>query len=398
MVRLEMLPAAHGDCLWIEYGRGDDVRRILIDGGPGHTYPALYERVLHLPAGQRRFELFIITHIDADHIEGAIRLLNDADDLGLEFDRIWFNGYQQLMAIPGAEGRLGAPQGEMLSLLISDYVARTGKNVWNAGLPDARAAFDPGASRLPEAMLGGDCRLTLLSPDFDRLHELRQHWEAELRAERIVSGDEMALRTRLLRSKTLKGVGGVLGGEQDDAPVYELPAADDADLQSGARLGGSKGEPGAGSPFGSDPSLANGSSIAVLLEYPAAKPEVRLILTGDAWAQVLEKAVVKLLATPGARLDVDGFKIPHHGSVANLSESLLGRLRCRQYFVSTSGAKFRHPHVRSVDLLLTTHGGRGKPLLNFNYNSKTTAAWTDEEQQKSRGYKAQFPAGLSMQW
>jgi len=135
-----------------------------------------------------------------------------------------------------------------------------------------------------------------------------------------------------------------------------------------------------------------------LLEYPAAKPEVRLILTGDAWAQVLEKAVVKLLATPGARLDVDGFKIPHHGSVANLSESLLGRLRCRQYFVSTSGAKFRHPHVRSVELLLTTHGGRGKPLLNFNYNSKTTAAWTDEEQQKSRGYKAQFPAGLSMQW
>jgi hypothetical protein len=22
MFRLEMLPAAHGDCLWIEYGRG----------------------------------------------------------------------------------------------------------------------------------------------------------------------------------------------------------------------------------------------------------------------------------------------------------------------------------------------------------------------------------------
>ena len=50
MFRLEMLPAAHGDCLWIEYGSGTTVHRILIDGGPAHTYPALRERILHLPA------------------------------------------------------------------------------------------------------------------------------------------------------------------------------------------------------------------------------------------------------------------------------------------------------------------------------------------------------------
>ena len=33
MFTIEMLPAAHGDCLWIEYGSGQEVRRILIDGG-----------------------------------------------------------------------------------------------------------------------------------------------------------------------------------------------------------------------------------------------------------------------------------------------------------------------------------------------------------------------------
>ena len=33
MLRIEMLPAAHGDCLWIEYGSGTNVHRILIDGG-----------------------------------------------------------------------------------------------------------------------------------------------------------------------------------------------------------------------------------------------------------------------------------------------------------------------------------------------------------------------------
>ena len=70
MFRIEMLPAAHGDCLWIEYGSGARVHRILIDGGPAHAYPALRERILHLPADARRFELLVITHIDADHIEG----------------------------------------------------------------------------------------------------------------------------------------------------------------------------------------------------------------------------------------------------------------------------------------------------------------------------------------
>ena len=81
MFRIEMLPAAHGDCLWIEYGSGSAVHRILIDGGPAHAYPALRQRILHLPAGERRFDLLVITHIDADHIEGVIRLLLDAEAL-----------------------------------------------------------------------------------------------------------------------------------------------------------------------------------------------------------------------------------------------------------------------------------------------------------------------------
>ena len=104
MFRIEMLPAAHGDCLWIEYGSGSTVHRILIDGGPAHAYPALRERILHLPAYERRFELLVITHIDADHIEGVIRLLLDAEALACSFERIWFNGRDQLNAVPDPAG------------------------------------------------------------------------------------------------------------------------------------------------------------------------------------------------------------------------------------------------------------------------------------------------------
>ena len=69
MFRIEMLPAAHGDCLWLEYGTGESAHRILIDGGPSHCYPALRERILHLAPGNRRFDLLVVTHIDADHID-----------------------------------------------------------------------------------------------------------------------------------------------------------------------------------------------------------------------------------------------------------------------------------------------------------------------------------------
>jgi len=36
--RVELLPAAHGDGIWIEYGNAKKPGRLLIDGGPVSTY------------------------------------------------------------------------------------------------------------------------------------------------------------------------------------------------------------------------------------------------------------------------------------------------------------------------------------------------------------------------
>lgn len=401
MFRIEMLPAAHGDCLWIEYGAGDHVHRILVDGGPAHTYPALRERILHLPADRRHFDLLVITHVDADHIEGIVRLLQDAPALGCRFDRIWFNGRDQLNQVPDPAGQpLGALQGEMLGVLIADYEAAAGRPVWNVGLPDRIAVIDRGAGTLPSCDLPGDCRLTLLSPDVDRLLDLKDHWADELRQAGISSGDARALRRQLEESRNLRPLGDVLGVEDEPmAGRFELPAPDDADLagDSADTLGGGGGEAGADAPFGGDASRANGSSIAVLLDYPGDDPRVRMVLAGDAWPAVLEASVARLLPRADARLSVTGFKIPHHGSVANLSAALLDRLSCKHYLVSTSGAVFRHPHGRAVELLLSSHNGRGKPRLHFNYLTQTTEKWSDSEDQEARGYEAFHPKGLSLE-
>ena len=78
MLKIEMLRAGHGDCLWIEYGDPQHPRRVLIDGGATGTHKrALRPKLLGLPEKDRRFELLMVTHIDADHI--ALRF-HDADD------------------------------------------------------------------------------------------------------------------------------------------------------------------------------------------------------------------------------------------------------------------------------------------------------------------------------
>jgi hypothetical protein len=401
MLRLEMLPAAHGDCLWIEYGRGPDVHRVLIDGGPAHTYPALRERILHLPAGTRDFDLLVVTHIDADHIEGVVRLLQDAEALDCRFRRVWFNGRDQLNQVPDPAGRpLGALQGELLGLLIADYEERVGEDVHNAGLPDRLAALDRRAAGLPVVDLPGGCRLTLLSPDHERLLDLKDRWADELKKARVASGDERALRRKLEESRNLQPLGDELGGGGGE-PLegrFEMPDPEGRDLDADVAdaLGSGTAEPGGDAPFGSDGSKANGSSIALLLEYPADDPGVRLLLGADAWPSVLEASIDRLLGRPGARLELTGFKVPHHGSVANLTESLLARLRCRQFLVSTSGAVFRHPHARAMELLLASGGGGGRPCLQFNYLSPTTAAWSDPDDQKRRGYKSLHPKGISL--
>jgi phosphoribosyl 1,2-cyclic phosphodiesterase len=73
VLEIEMLPAREGDCLLLSWGAGASPYRILIDGGRAQTYSSLKRRLSNLPSTKREFELLVITHIDRDHIEGALR-------------------------------------------------------------------------------------------------------------------------------------------------------------------------------------------------------------------------------------------------------------------------------------------------------------------------------------
>lgn len=89
------LPAKSGDCFVVEFDNKDC---ILIDCGYVSTYKKeLKPLLLRLCAKGCRLILFLITHIDQDHISGAIQFLQengqqDAPQI-IAIENIWFNGF-----------------------------------------------------------------------------------------------------------------------------------------------------------------------------------------------------------------------------------------------------------------------------------------------------------------
>ena len=67
-VTIQMLPAASGDCIYLEFPDSDF--RMLINGGYAKTYQKYLKKfLLKLAAEGKRINLIVVTHID-DHISG----------------------------------------------------------------------------------------------------------------------------------------------------------------------------------------------------------------------------------------------------------------------------------------------------------------------------------------
>jgi beta-lactamase superfamily II metal-dependent hydrolase len=346
MLHLHVLPAGHGDCLWLEYGTPGDVHRVLVDGGTAGTARLLAARIDALPERERRFELLVVTHVDADHIAGVLKL-HEAALPGLSFADTWFNGYRHLQPArvadaPGAEV-FGPLQGEELTRRLVQQAAP-----WNAAFGGA-AVQVPSSGALPVKHLRGGLTLTLLGPRASELQALAPTWEADCAA----AGREPGL----IESPHPSDVE-VFGGEPDVATLAAVP-------------------------FQEDTAPANGTSIALLAEYAGQ----RLLLTGDAHPSTLLAALDRLVA-PGDRLNVAALKLPHHGSRANVSRALLERVACQRYVFSTNGAYFKHPDDVAVARVIA-HGGR-RPELIFNYESERTRVWRSPGLRAAHGYDVRF--------
>lgn len=363
--RLEMLPALHGDCLLLEYGDAARPHRVLIDGGPIGAWQALAARLDVLPADQRELDLLVITHVDADHIEGCLKLLNHGELA--TFRDIWFNGWphvgQQLKEPEGNAYALDTPPppGQRSPMQGMEISTRIDGRLWNAAFRGA-PVFVPARGPLPVRELPGGLRWTLLSPTLPKLEKLRAAYERALTKASIDPEDTEALRARLDAKTALRG---------SDPSRRPTPS----EILSSASL--------ATSPM--DNAVANGSSIAAIVEYQGR----RLALLGDAHAPTLSESLARLAASLGEpRVRLDAIKLAHHGSVANLDDTLLNRVDCDTWLISTNGNLFNHPDTEAVAAIVKR--GRGQRLL-FNYRSERTSPWDDSALRETHRYTPIYP-------
>jgi len=348
MLKIEMLPAGNGDALWIEYDDGPRTRRLLIDGGTEGTWTeGLRARIAGLPEEERTFELLIVTHIDGDHIEGALGLLND-EALGATFEDVWFNGWKHLSGLE----EFGPVEGELLT-----------KTLVDRDLPWNRA-FDGGAvvvredEELPRVELAGGLSLTVLTPTPARLQELMPVWRKE-----IVAAGLDPDAPRPLEVPVPPGL----------EPLGVAVRPDVAALSSGR--------------FREDDAEANGSSIVVLMEHEGR----RALLTGDGFPTDVHDGVNRLTGDANERLTLDAFKVPHHGSRFNVSTDLLRALDCKLHMFSSNGSRTKHPHAEAVARVLAT-GGEGQTLM-FNYRSTHNEIWDDDQLRGEFEFETVYPTG-----
>lgn len=354
---IELLPARHGDAIWIEYGSASSPHRIIIDGGADQSTT---NTILSLisdridPRETPDFELMVLTHIDADHIAGLLGLFEN-QSVALRPRDIWFNGWNHM-----PNDLLGSKQAERLSEAIEKR-----RLPWNTAFNGRAVRLDgtytnPNLDKLPVVILAGGMRLTLLSPTYKALADLKSKWKEEVEKAGLVPGGVRGAESQ----------GDLLG-----ANLYPLDPSKDAKEK-----------------FIEDRSISNAGSIAFLAEFKGRSA----LFTGDAHADVLEASIKALNDSRQTdKLTVDVFKLPHHGSKYNISPDLLKLVETKRYLFSTDGSsRSHHPDNVAVARIVTA---KRDVRLEFNYSTVYSQQWDKLRLRREYGYQVVVP-GPDEKW
>jgi len=315
------------------------------------TGTAFWLRARLRELGADHLDLLVLTHVDADHIEGVILLVNDLD-LAVDVREVWYNGAPQLF------DDLGAVQGEILGALLAERGI-----AWNTTFRAQAIAVPSAEAPLPTVSLADSMTATVLGPDDEALSRLRSVW-CETCQEAGLTVGSVSEALQLLRARPR-----LLPRHTYLAPP---PAPDVMGLIRQRRSW--------------DTAPPNRSSIVLLLEWRG----LRVLLSGDATPAALAAGIRRYLAQTGAeQLMLDAFKLPHHGSAKNLSPEIVSLAPAEHYLFSSDGGYFQHPDDVAVATVLVH--GRPESELLFNYDNARTRQWDHPQIRERYRCQARYP-------
>ena len=347
--RLALQPASDGDALILTWGSNTAPQHALIDLGRTKDYKALKPLLQDIA----QFELFAMTHIDADHIEGVVPMFKETP-LPFSAGNVWFNAYAQLEAanerLPDdLRVTLGAAQAEK----VTEGIIKS-KWPWNGPFKSRIVSVDSPEAKNGAIALAGGLSLTLLSPTDKKLATLKPKWEEELKDAKLRTTDSVLVAEALARDRV--------------------------------HLGPINVEALAGKAFVEDASEPNGASIAFVAEFSGKC----VLLTGDSHPGVIEASLRKRGFSENKRLKLNCVKVAHHGSKANTSPSLLKIIDCTTFAFSTNGSRHDHPDAETIARILVADPKRTKTLI-FNFRQDHTTMWDNTTLMKKWKYACVFP-------
>ncbi len=280
---------------------------ILVDAGNRHPFIREFSR-LKIPVP--KLDMLIITHIDRDHIGGAISLLKDKEQLA-NIKYIIFNepDNSRLFGSPMYDYNVSGKDGDSLLNLLKDTEI---KHFWRVHT----------CSHNVEAELSKLVPRTsfkILSPDLSALNELLSVWKPEhYKENNSVSGRVIS------------------------APIGSISDLAKAKVKM-------------------DDSIPNKSSIAFLVEHEYMK----FLLLGDAHIDVVCRSLRDLGYSENHPLQVEFVKLSHHGSCRNMSDEFLSLVRADKYIAVSQRAKGSLPDKKTIAMIALIESQRKASKTDF---------------------------------
>jgi len=346
-MRIKMNKAGNGDCFLIQ----TNTSTVLIDGGTASSYnhwlPSLKDTTT--------IDALVITHIDNDHVNGIIKLLDDADTIkNIDIKNVFFNGAKQITELnlgnnceyspeydsissnfnaqDEREVDIGFSEGTSLSYLIESKGLKI--NRINNG-----KAIHQNTYKLPLEI--GDIEFLFLGPTEKSLKNLQLDW-LDILEERGVKRKILTPKHAVALESYVKSLSDLEGLDTDISADMSL------DINS---LVNNKYIP--------DNSLANETSFSFIIQ----NNEKSILMLGDSHVETI---IEWMDSNQIEMLHIDAIKVSHHGSKHNINAEFIKRVVCNKYFISTNGKKHHHPDLETL-AVISKYSSKPNTNIYINY-------------------------------
>ncbi|MCB2353139.1 MBL fold metallo-hydrolase [Clostridium estertheticum] len=393
-ILVNIYPARSGDAFLVRF---PNKKNIVIDMGFEDTYRNYIKDDLDtINKDGERINLLVITHIDEDHIEGAIEFIKEnsfsENPKIVGIDEIWHNSYRHLQLNKNGSLIKGDQEIEII-----DEIKKSNSSTNREGVNESKIVSAFQGSTLASYLYAynynwnGSFRnmavstnnkykdkidkinINLLSPNSNKLKSLSRKWLSFLKGKKFnfkITKDEIFDDAYELYVRNI-----------DDFELNEEKQISykneniDVELLKDIR------------PDSVDKSESNGSSIAFEFIYD----NIKMLFLGDCHEDIL---IDKFKEEASKDTYYDLIKLPHHGSLRNNCD-WIKYVRAKYYIFSTDSIIHNeHPSKELISkIIFKNKGSSEKIFLVFNYKNYIIKEFDNKELKDLYNYEFIYPKG-----